>query len=165
MVKLKSFSNAASQYVKSIPKALLNSTLDLLESSDFVSRTVGMANSYNDIMAVVQGLGREPVSLLGKDYLFIFDHVRRNYKQGTTVMSSDYNSNGSTDDGNGYGCKKFTFYKEVPTVRFANVDADPLNFISRWMPSVSFETSVGKKTLISYAESSDGNTDNKVIGQ
>lgn len=78
MVKLKSFSNAASQYVKSIPKALLNSTLDLLESSDFVSRTVGMANSYNDIMAVVQGLGREPVSLLGKDYLFIFDHVRRN---------------------------------------------------------------------------------------
>lgn len=165
MVKLKSFSNAASQYVKSIPKALLNSTLDLLESSDFISRTVGMANSYNDIMAVVQSLGREPVSLLGKDYLFIFDHVRRNYKQGTTVMSSDYNSNGSTDDGNGYGCKKFTFYKEVPTVRFANVDADPLNFISRWMPSVSFETSVGKKTLISYAESSDGNTDNKVIDQ
>ena len=100
MVKLKSFSNAASQYVKSIPKALLNSTLDLLESSDFISRTVGMANSYNDIMAVVQSLGREPVSLLGKDYLFIFDHVRRNYKQGTTVMSSDYNSNGSTDDGN-----------------------------------------------------------------
>ena len=49
MVKLKSFSNAASQYVKSIPKALLNSTLDLLESSDFISRTVGMANSYNDI--------------------------------------------------------------------------------------------------------------------
>ena len=165
MVKLKSFSNAASQYVKSIPKALLNSTLDLLESSDFISRTVGMANSYNDIMAVVQSLGREPVSLLGKDYLFIFDHVRRNYKQGTTVMSSDYNSNGSTDDGNGYGCKKFTFYKEVPTVRFANVDADPLNFISRWMPSVSFETSVGKKTLISYAESSDGNTDNMVIDQ
>ena len=34
-----------------------------------------MANSYEDIMFIVQALGREPISLLGKDYLYIFDHV------------------------------------------------------------------------------------------
>ena len=94
---------------KSIPKQIKNAASDLLSSSDFISRNIGMSNSYNDIMTIVQGLGREPVSLLGKDYLFIFDHVRRNYKQGTSVMSINYNSNGSTDDGNGYGCTKFTF--------------------------------------------------------
>ena len=74
---------SVTSYVKSIPKAVANATLDLLENSDFISRSVGMNNSYEDIMSLIQGLGREPISLLGKDYLFIFDHVRRNYKQGT----------------------------------------------------------------------------------
>ena len=148
---------------KSIPKQIENAASDLLSSSDFISRNIGMSNSYNDIMTIVQGLGREPVSLLGKDYLFIFDHVRRNYKQGTSVMSINYNSNGSTDDGNGYGCTKFTFYKEKPTVRFANVDSDPLNLKDRWFPDVKFETTIANKTLISYAESTDNNTENRQI--
>ena len=65
-------------------KKLGDATADLLSNSDFINRSVGMANSYEDIMFIVQALGREPISLLGKDYLYIFDHVRRNYQQGTS---------------------------------------------------------------------------------
>ena len=134
-------------------KELGNTTADLLSNSDFINRSVGMANSYEDIMFIVQALGREPISLLGKDYLYIFDHVRRNYNMGTNVM--DYNSN---------ECPKFTFYKEKPTVRFANPYDDPKNLLDRWMPSADFESTSQKNVLFSYAESDDGYTNNKEIG-
>ena len=77
MVKLKSFSNAASQYVKSIPKELLNSTLDLLESSDFISRTVGMANSYNDIMERLIGL--ETAVFNGAEEIVAYRFIKRTF--------------------------------------------------------------------------------------
>lgn len=138
-------------------KELGNVTADLLSNSNFINRSVGMANSYEDIMFIVQALGREPISLLGKDYLYIFDHVRRNYNMGTNSM--DYNSN---------ECPKFTFYKEKPTVRFANPYDDPKNLLNRWMPEVEFEHTSelmsGRGTLFSYAESDDGYTNNKRIG-
>lgn len=138
-------------------KELGNVTADLLNNSDFINRSVGMANSYEDIMFIVQALGREPISLLGKDYLYIFDHVRRNYNMGTNVM--DYNSN---------ECPKFTFYKEKPTVRFANPYDDPMNLLDRWMPDIMFEhtseVNGGNGTLYSYAESDDDSTNNKSIG-
>ncbi|MBO6254632.1 MAG: hypothetical protein J6O49_13450, partial [Bacteroidaceae bacterium] len=111
---------AARDLLKSTGDILRGSAADLLASSDFISRTIGMNNSYEDIMLVVQALGRQPVSLLGKDYLFIFDHVRRNYQQGTTISSTMYG-------GGNYWCPKFTFYKEKPTVRFADPYNDPLN--------------------------------------
>ena len=44
-------------------KKLSNVTADLLSNSDFINRSVGMANSYEDIMFIVQALGREPISL------------------------------------------------------------------------------------------------------
>jgi len=91
--------------------------------------------------------------LLGKDYLYIFDHVRRNYNMGTNVM--DYNSN---------ECPKFTFYKEKPTVRFANPYDDPKNLLDRWMPDADFESTSQKNVLFSYAESDDDYTNNKEIG-
>ena len=138
-------------------KELGNVTADLLSNSNFINRSVGMANSYEDIMFIVQALGREPISLLGKDYLYIFDHVRRNYNMGTNVMNQYHND-----------CPKFTFYKEKPTVRFANPYDDPKNLLDRWMPEVEFEHTSelmsGRGTLFSYAESDDGYTNNKVIG-
>ena len=143
-------------YFKSIPSALMNATADMLNNSDFISRSIGMANSYEDIMLVVQALGREPVSLLGKDYVFIFDHVRRNYNMGVNVVN--YN----------YMCPKFTFYKEKPTVRFANPYDDPMNLLERWTPDMSFNSTSSFKggggELISYAESDDDYTNNKEIG-
>lgn len=130
-----------------------NTTADLLANSDFINRSVGMANSYEDIMFIVQSLGREPISLLGKDYLYIFDHVRRNYSMGTNIMNPYHND-----------CPKFTFYKERPTVRFANPYDDPMNLLDRWMPDAEFESTSQRNILYSYAESNDGYTNNKEIG-
>ena len=134
-------------------KKLGNVTADLLSNSDFIQRSVGMANSYEDIMFIVQALGREPISLLGKDYLYIFDHVRRNYNMGTNVMNQYHND-----------CPKFTFYKEKPTVRFANPYDDPMNLLDRWTPEATFESTSQRNILLSYAESQDNETNNKEIG-
>ena len=134
-------------------KELGNVTADLLSNSDFINRSVGMANSYEDIMFIVQALGREPISLLGKDYLYIFDHVRRNYNMGTNVMNQYHND-----------CPKFTFYKEKPTVRFANPYDDPMNLLDRWTPEATFESTSQRNILFSYAESQDGETNNIEIG-
>lgn len=153
--------NVKDASLKNIGNAIKNAASDLLTNSDFISRTIGMNSSYDDIMFIVQMLGREPISLLGKDYPFMFDHVRRNFQQGVSVPSMMYG-------GGIYGCPKFTFYKEVPTVRFADPYQDPLGLLDRWMPNMRFEsTSVysdGGGTSIHYSESNDGVTNNKRIG-
>lgn len=143
---------------KSVMNTIKNSTADLLSNSDFISRTVGMNTSYDDLMFIVQALGREPISLLGKDYTFIFDHVRRNFQQGQTVQNYNHND-----------CPKFTFYKEVPTVRFADPYSDPLNLLDRWVPDMKFnitsehEGNAANGLTKHYSESNDGVTNNKVI--
>jgi hypothetical protein len=150
--------STAKSIIRNTGNILLRSASDLLASSDFVSRTIGMTNSYESIMLLVQSLGREPVSLLGKDYLFIFDHVRRNYEQGTTISSVMYGV-----DGEKYWCPKFTFYKEKPTVRFANPYADNLNLLDRWFPNFTGNTTKSESVCFFYAESNDGSVNNKVI--
>ena len=131
---------------------MANVISDILANSDFISRSIGMRNSYEDIMTVIQALGREPVSLLGKDYMYIFDHVRRNYNMGSNVINSEFKP-----------CTKFTFYKEKPTVRFANPYEDPMNLKDRWFPDVKFESTSSYRGLKSYAESDDGYVNNKEI--
>jgi hypothetical protein len=141
--------------LKTIGDSIKNGAADLLSSSDFISRTIGMNNSYEDIMFIVQSLGREPISLLGKDYAFIYDHVRRNYLQGTYVDSMDY-----------AGCYKFTFYKDPPTIRFANPYEDTMNLLDRWMPDVKFESTAmsnaGGRTSIHYSEANGGKNNIKI---
>ena len=139
--------------LKNLGKSVMNSVSEVLSNSDFISRTIGMQDSYSDIMFIVQALGREPVSLLGKDYPFIFDHVRRNYMQGTYVMNNEYD------------CPKFTFYKEVPTVRFADPDTDSNFLIDKWFPKMVFETTRSEDIRIHYSESNDNHANNKEIGQ
>lgn len=133
---------------------LKNNISDILTTSDFISRTIGMNNSYEDIMLIVQSLGREPVSLLGKDYLYIFDHVRRNYEMGTDVMDELHSHN---------DCPFFTFYKEKPTVKFANPFEDPRNLLDKWVPDMNFESTSSYHMLYSYAESNGGQK-NKDVG-
>lgn len=144
--------------LQQISSLIQNSAADLLSSSDFISRTIGMSNSYEGIMVLVQALGREPVSLLGKDFTYIYDHVRRNYLQGTEVNQS-INNDGSTL----FYCPKFTFYKEKPTIKFANPMLDTQFLIQAWTPDVSFETTVKGHTLYSYAESYDTVNNNITI--
>ena len=148
--------SSVSNYLKSIPNALKQGTADILSNSDFISRTIGMNNSYDDLMFIIQSLGREPVSLLGKDYLYIFDHVRRNYQQGTTVPSYMYG-------GGSYGCPKFTFYKEKPTVRFADPYFDIQNLHDAWVPNIKLNQTKFSTTNMYYAESNDGKSNNKSI--
>ena len=145
-------SNIASKYIKSIPSSLLNGVTEVISNSDFVSRTIGMNNSYDDLMVLVQSLGHKPVSLLGKDYVFIYDHVRRNYLQGTYVSSLIY-----TD------CPKFTFYKEKPTIRFADPIFDHENLLERWMPDIALNVTKRDRSGIYYAESNDKEVNNKTI--
>lgn len=130
-----------------------NSTANLMSNVDFIKRTVGMPNSYEGIMFIVQSLGHEPVSLLGKDYLYIFDHVRRNYDAGSNIVGKYGND-----------CPKFTFYKEKPTVRFANPYEDADNLLDKWIPNMDFESTSQRNILFSYAESDDEYTNNKEIG-
>lgn len=145
-----------------VGNAIENTLPSLLTDSNFINRSIGMSNSYEDIMFIVQSLGHEPISLLGKDYLYIFDHVRRNYNMGTNVMDAFHD-----------GCPKFTFYKSTdkPTVRFANPYDDPKNLMGvsaegnvwQWKPDVLFNATIGPRTLYSYAESDDEYTNNKAI--
>lgn len=148
--------NSVSNYFKSIPNAIKNGVADIISNSDFVSRTIGMNDSYNDLMFIIQSLGHEPISLLGKDYMFIFDHVRRNYQQGTSVPSYMYGG-GQT------GCPKFTFYKEKPTVKFADPYFDTQNLLDRWMPDIKLNETKRDRTGLYYAESNDDEVNNKSI--
>ena len=130
-----------------------NLAADYLEESDFLSRTIGMSNSYDTLMYFVQSLGREPVSLLGKDFPFIFDHVRRNYRNGMVEQSKMYNR---------IDCPRFTFYKkeDVPTVFFVNPYEDSLNFDGKWEPSVDFGFTQSENRTVVYSEAHDGTSDN-----
>ena len=143
--------------LKNIGSTLKSSVADVLTSSDFISRTIGMNNSYEDIMFIVQALGREPVSLLGKDYAFIYDHVRRNYEQGTSVPSMLYGTDTSAT-GDEYSCAKFTFYKERPTIRFADPYTDPMNLLARWETGFKLKDTKSESTGYHYAESQNDNT-------
>ena len=143
--------------LSNIGSSILNGAADLLTNSDFISRTIGMTSSYDDIMFIVQALGREPISLLGKDYAFIFDHVRRNYQQGYSIPNMIHPE-----------CPKFTFYKEIPTVRFADPYQDPMTYFGNWIPDMRFENTAvhidGGGTSIHYSESDDESTNNRKIG-
>ena len=131
----------------SIASALSN----VISNGDFMTRAIGQGTSYDDLMMVIQLLGRKPVSLLGKNFTYIFDHVRRNYLQGTSEKSSIYGLNGSS-----ISCPKFTFYKEVPTVRFADPYTDSDNYLGGWIANMEFGHTQEESTNITYAESMDG---------
>ena len=150
--------NVKDASLKNIGNSIKNAASDLLTNSDFISRTIGMTASYDDIMFIVQALGREPISLLGKDYPFIFDHVRRNFQQGVSIPSMIYG-------GGEYGCPKFTFYKDPPTVRFADPYQDPLSLLGRWTPNMKFESTKSEQVGKFYAESNDKDNNNKTISQ
>lgn len=122
-----------------------------ISNGDFMTRAIGQGTSYDDLMMVIQLLGRKPVSLLGKNFTYIFDHVRRNYLQGTSEKSSIYGLNGSS-----ISCPKFTFYKEVPTVRFADPYTDSDNYLGGWIANMEFGHTQEETTNITYAESMDG---------
>ena len=138
-----------SSYIQSVPTALVSMTNDWLSNSSFLTRTIGNNSSYDDLLDVINILGRDTESLLGKDYLFIRDHVFRNYANGALDPSYNYPEY----------CAKFTFYKstDIPDIKFADVDNDPVYLVDKWFPDMEFGTTLDVDTLYSYGESRDSN--------
>lgn len=112
---------------------------NVLENGDLINRSIGERNSYDSITTVLKGLGHKPVSLMGFDYTYIFDHVRRIYNN-----------------------KRFTFYGDKPTVHFADVDRDVEN-LKDWAMSFTATSTNTKDTNTYYSESEDDVTQNRAI--
>jgi len=112
---------------------------NVLENGDLINRSIGQRNSYDSITTVLKSLGHKPVSLMGFDYTYIFDHVRRIYNN-----------------------KRFTFYGDKPTVYFADVDRDVEN-LKDWVKSFSATSTNTKETTTYYSESEDDVNQNRAI--
>lgn len=111
----------------------------VIENGDLINRSIGQRNSYDTITTALKTLGHKPVSLMGFDYTYIFDHVRRIYNN-----------------------KKFTFYGDKPTVYFADVDRDVEN-LKDWVKSFSATSTNTKETTTYYSESEDDVNQNRAI--
>lgn len=112
---------------------------NVLENGDLINRSIGQRNSYDSITTLLKSLGHKPVSLMGFDYTYIFDHVRRIYNN-----------------------KRFTFYGDKPTVYFADVDRDVEN-LKDWVKSFSATSTNTKETTTYYSESEDDVNQNRAI--
>lgn len=121
-----------------------NVTSDFLSSlsESITMRTIGEKTPYLDVSCV---------NLFTKDYPFVYDHVLRVYMMGSYF----------TDD---YGCPKFTFYKEKPSVRLADPYQDLTRLVGKWVPDMKFNVTLHGKTMNSYAESDEGVEDQHEFG-
>lgn len=123
---------------------------NVLLNSDFISRSIGSNASYDGLMFIIRLLGHEPNSLLGNDYPYIFDHMRRVYALGEEMRDSTF------------PWPKFTFYKGAPNIRFADPYNDSDNFrgwFDNFLKEFSDTYTIGNE--FSYAESND-DTQNKL---
>lgn len=142
-------STKITSYITNVPSALVNMANDWLSNSNFLTRTIGNNSSYSDLTSIINNIGHNPESLLVKDYIFLRDHVFRNYLNGAMIPSYYFPEY----------CAKFTFYnsEDVPDIHFADVDRDPQYLINKWFPDMEFGTTLDVETLYSYGESRDGN--------
>lgn len=116
-----------------------NPIKSVIENGDLINRSIGERNSYDSITTVLRGLGHKPVSLMGSNYTYIFDHVRRVHNN-----------------------KRFTFYGDKPTVRFVDVDRDVEN-LKDWVKSFSATSTNSHETTTYYSESEDDVNQNRAI--
>ena len=131
------FQKQVTNGISSVSREIAN----FLKSSGLVNRTIGMDNSVETYGYIIQALGYEPMSLLGKDFAFIFDTMRRN------SYRSDESSNG-TDMWN-----RFTYYEGKPSIRFSDVYLDSSRYKGNWKPKMEFSKTRDGNTDYVYAES------------
>jgi len=132
------------KFQKQVTNGISSASRDIanfLKTSGLVNRTIGMDNSVETYGYIIQALGYEPMSLLGKDFAFIFDTMRRN------SYRSDESSNG-TDMWN-----RFTYYEGKPSIRFADVYLDSSRYNGNWKPEMEFSKTRDFYTNYVYAES------------
>lgn len=115
----KSFLNSVSN---SFSKGLSKSITTLITNSGILSSSIGDNRTFDTILTLLDKLGWRPVSLIGKDHSYIYDHVRRNSKYIQTNNADEFGNlyiEGTTTN-------NFTFYfdKLQPSVFFADPYTD-----------------------------------------
>lgn len=130
----------------------LNKTInELVTNSDFLSSTIGDRSSYETMLLILDKLGWRPVSLIGKDHSYIYDHVRRNAQY---VQVNDVG-----EFGNIYTVgtlrNNFTFYfdKLQPSVFFADPYNDSYTLEKRIEIDAIPNYTKSSNAMIHYAES------------
>ena len=73
----KSFLNSVSN---SFSKGLSKSITTLIANSGILSSSIGDNSTFDTMLTLLDKLGWKPISLIGKDHSYIYDHVRRNSK-------------------------------------------------------------------------------------
>ena len=145
--------------IKEIGSILSSAVEDVFEygKDSFLTRTVGSTDAYVEVEKITASIGREPMSILVKEFPFIHDHVWRNFEQGTAITRLPYGMSPdspipSTSKKPYY---KFTFYKERPKIRFADPYEDINLLIDRWLPSINLNVTRLDRSDLLYAESLD----------
>lgn len=145
--------------IKEIGSILSSAVEDVFDygKDSFLTRTVGSTDAYVEVEKIMASIGREPMSILVKEFPFIHDHVWRNFEQGTAITRLPYGMSPdspipSTSKNPYY---KFTFYKERPKIRFADPYEDINLLIDRWLPSINLNVTRLDRSDLLYAESLD----------
>lgn len=106
----------------SFSKGLSKSITTLITNSGILSSSIGDNSTFDTMLTLLDKLGWRPVSLIGKDHSYIYDHVRRNSKYIQTNNADEFGNlyvEGTTTN-------NFTFYfdKLQPSVFFADPYTD-----------------------------------------
>ena len=106
----------------SFSKGLSKSITTLITNSGILSSSIGDNRTFDTMLTLLDKLGWRPVSLIGKDHSYIYDHVRRNSKYIQTNNADEFGNlyiEGTTTN-------NFTFYfdKLQPSVFFADPYTD-----------------------------------------
>ena len=106
----------------SFSKGLSKSITTLITNSGILSSSIGDNSTFDTMLTLLDKLGWRPVSLIGKDHSYIYDHVRRNSKYIQTNNVDEFGNiyiEGTTTN-------NFTFYfdKLQPSVFFADPYTD-----------------------------------------
>lgn len=115
----KRFLNSVSN---SFSKGLSTSITTLITNSGLLSSTIGDNSTFDTMLTLLDTLGWRPISLIGKDHSYIYDHVRRNSKY---IQTNNVDEIGILYV-EGTTTNNFTFYfdKLQPSIFFADPYTD-----------------------------------------
>ena len=103
-------------------KSLSEGLTKLITNSGILTSSIGDNSTYDTMLTLLDKLGWKPISLIGKDHSYIYDHVRRNSKY---IQTNNVDESGKLYI-EGTTTNNFTFYfdKLQPSVFFADPYTD-----------------------------------------
>lgn len=110
-------------------KSLSEGLTKLITNSGILSSSIGDNSTYDTMLTLLDKLGWKPISLIGKDHSYIYDHVRRNAKY---IQTNNVDESGKLYI-EGTTTNNFTFYfdKLQPSIFFADPYTDSENLKKR----------------------------------